>query len=74
MMDQSERGYRLFPRPFLRLPAETNGVVQVKYTNPNDPHGSFKCSFHLGEASGKKYAFDAEEDGGFLPASTIMIG
>ena len=29
----------------MRLPAETNRVVQVKYTNPNDPHGSFKCAF-----------------------------
>ena len=25
---------RLLPRLFLCLPAETNGVVQVKYTNP----------------------------------------
>jgi hypothetical protein len=48
---QCERGYRLFPRPSLRLPAETNRVVQVKYTNPNDPHGSFKCAFLVIERS-----------------------
>lgn len=27
---------RLFPRSSMRLPAETNRVVQVKYTNPSN--------------------------------------
>ncbi len=26
----------MFPRPSLNIPAETNRVVQVKYTNPHD--------------------------------------
>ena len=26
----------MFPRPFLNIPAETNRVVQVKYTNPHN--------------------------------------
>ena len=30
---QGERMIRLLPQPSMRLPAETSGVVQVKYTN-----------------------------------------
>ena len=69
MANQSERMTRLFPRPTMRVPSEKNSVVQVKYTNPNDPHGSFKCLLHRHEASGKSMLLIQRVKRSFLPAS-----
>ena len=56
---------RLLPRSPLCLPAETNRVVQVKYTNPNNvvclPHGwQIDCVVHclVPRTRREKYAFD----------------
>jgi|APSaa5957512493_1039668.scaffolds.fasta_scaffold255991_1 hypothetical protein len=58
----------MLPRPVCCIPAETNGVVQVKYTNQSSivhiPHGLWTlvttqlsaCHKHAG---GKKYTFDS---------------
>ncbi len=48
----------LLPRPPMRVPAEKDGVVQVKYTNPDTVlHGSVSCVAREGRTlSGPKRA------------------
>lgn len=46
----------MLPRSVLGIPAETNRVVQVKYTNPSVPHGTLNVRFTDMKRAGK-YAF-----------------
>ncbi len=63
----------------MRLPAETNRVVQVKYTNPSNRKIAHKVLYLTGDLTDMRF-FDRvresmllvqNKDHGFLPASMI---
>ncbi len=73
----------MFPRPFLNIPAETNRVVQVKYTNP---HNLTVMHCLLSSAWGRptsaarvpgwkagKYAFGSEERSPLVTSWAVAI-
>ena len=57
----------MLPRSFVCIPAETNRVVQVKYTNPND-RKIVHVLTRTGQ-SGKSMLLVQNKGSSFLPAS-----
>src|SRR6056297_1483316 len=57
--------FRLLPQPGSCIPAETNRVVQVKYTNQN-------VAVHRHEQQRDSMLLVRNKGGGFLPASTAV--
>ena len=54
-------GFELFPQFFLRLPSETNRVVQVKYTNPSRSDPGHVLHLLRGSDRHRKRGFQDEE-------------
>ncbi len=73
----------MFPRPFLNIPAETNRVVQVKYTNPHDltiMHCLLSSAWGRPTSAARvpgwkagKYAFGSEERSSLVTSWMIAI-
>ncbi len=73
----------MFPRPSLNIPAETNRVVQVKYTNPHDltiMHCLLSSAWGRPTSAARvpgwkagKYAFGSEERSSLVTSWMIAI-